>query len=287
MAENTEGQDALTKAVMGIIKRAATPSRASRMKMARDNLKKAKDARKECAAAIKSAHEMHKTAYLAKASKSDKKPDNDEFDHADAMEKLQKAYSALEKVSTFTKAANVQLKKAAARSGERGQEAGDPEAGFYEVPAGVTDLTPAALAGAAPGSKSGGSQPPMYPGDGSTYAGKIAKYAGKDGKVDANVAALIAENSALEGQRDALARVPANFGRGRPASFDFTKVAGGNSNGTNVDPIAKAIQDAKVNPATLGEDEQARGAVVGHYLLGGHGKTLFDPNFHGAAGGRQ
>ena len=65
----------LDAAILDVIKRAAMPTRAMRFKAAQDNLKKARDARKECAASIEDAHKMCKAAYLAKAASKDKKPD--------------------------------------------------------------------------------------------------------------------------------------------------------------------------------------------------------------------
>ncbi len=283
MPENTNGS-ALDNAIQDLIKRASQPSRAQRMQMAQGNLKKAKDARKECAAAIKAAHAMHKSAYLRKEAiiKSGKKPkddgDADDFDHEEAMSKLQKAYNELEKVSTFTKAAREQLKKV-------GQTAQSPTTGEadYKVPSGVSSKSQSELTEG---------KPPLMPTEGGVYPGKAAKFA-KNGQVSAEVAELLAENARLEGQADALSKISARDISGRgPMSFDMTKLGiGGRVNAA--DPIAVAVQESGVNPqALVSDDDQirktARAKVAGSFILNGStGKSILDPSFHGAAGGRE
>ena len=297
--------DPLTDAVAALMKRAAMPTRFQRMAMAKDNVKKARKAAKDARGAIEDVHKMLKASYINKAAKKDGKPadgGDDGFDHAEAMGKLQKAYQDIDKARTFGKAASMQIEKAAGRSGQRGEEAGDAEAGFYEVPPGVTDLSPSAMAGAAPGSKSGGSQPPMYPADGSVYAGKAAggdgndlrKYA-KNGMVSADMAELIMKNAKAEGELEALRRIPAAVaGRGqRPFAFDMTKVMGGTGGaggaGGNGTEMNKALFDG-VDPMALGSGDErahteASARVIGNFLTSGHfGKSVFDPAFKGAAG---
>lgn len=290
--------DALTDAMAALMKRASVPTRAQRMSSASDNIKKARKAAKAARSAIEEAHKMHKAAYMAKTAKKDpKKDDDEEFDHAGAMEKLQKAYQEIDKARTFSKAASVQMAKAAGRSGQRGQETGDPEAGFYEVPAGVKDLSPAALAGAAPGTSGGTGLPPMYPDDGSVYAGKAAggtdlrKYV-KNGLISADVAELLMQKSQQEGELEALRRIPAGAAGGRrPYAFDMTKVMGGDSTGRGADnaTINKALFEG-VNANDLNsDDERARTAasarVAGNFLLSGHfAKNVFDPAYNGAVG---
>ena len=254
--------DPLADAIRGIIAKASQPTRAMRMTMAKEEVKKARKACKEAREAIQEAHKMHKAAYMAKAAKKPDDKDDNPFDHQAAMEKLQKAYAAVEKARTFGKAANAQIEKASGRSGQRGQEAGDPEAGFYEVPAGVKDLSPAALAGASPGGEGSGGQPPMYPGDGAVYDGKAAggldlkKYA-KDGKVDANVMELLLDKAKTDGELEALRRMPmaGNTNGRRPYAFDMTKVvAGGGGGGQDVREMNKALFDG-VNPMDLGSND--------------------------------
>ena len=285
--------DPLTNAMAALMKRAATPTRAMRMAMAKDNVRKARKAAKAARGAIEEAHKMCKAAYIAKAAKKPNDNDGDEgFDHAGMMEKLQKAFGEINKVRTFGKAAEAQIKKAAGRAGQRGQEAGDPEAGFYEVPAGVKDLSPAALAGASPGGEGGGSQPPMYPADGSVYPGKAAgatslqKYA-KNGQVSAEVAELLLEKAKADGELEALRKMPAAGSNGRrPYAFDTTKITAGMGNGNDLN---KTLFDG-VNPMALGSNDErahteASARVIGNFLTSGHfGKSVFDPAFKGAAG---
>ena len=287
--------DPIADAVMALMKRAATPTRMQRMAMASDSCKKARKAAKDAREAVEEVHKMLKANYMAKLAKAGKKPDAkdddaDDFDAADAMGKLQKAYAAINTARDLGKAAEGQLKKAMARSGQRGQEAGDPEAGFFEVPVGVTDLSPAALAGAAPGSKSGGSQPPMYPDDGSVYAGKVAggldlrKFA-KDGQIPENVAELIMEKARSDGELEALRRMPAIAAGGRrPYAFDMNKIVAGT--GGNQQELNKALFAGVDVNAIGGADERAHNEAAaktaGNFLMNGKfGRNIFDPQFHG------
>jgi len=294
-----EGADPLSAAVVNLIKRSVTPTRAMRMKAAQDNLDKARKARKEVMKAIESVHSMCKAAYvnkLAKAGKSkdDKDKDSDDgFDATDAMEKLQKAYADMQKVGTYMKAARVQLKKAAGsgRSGETDQEPGTAIAGTYEVPPGVKRLSPSDLATAGPGGTQRGSTPPLYPDDGSTYPGKSASTADliKAAGGNTEVIEALLERERMAGELSTLRRMPAS-GR-RPFNFDMTKaLAAGNGNGQDRDKTG-ALFDG-VDPAALAsQDEQthntATARVIGNLLTSGHfGKSVFDKGFHGGVVGR-
>jgi hypothetical protein len=294
---NTASGDPLTDAMALLMKRAATPSRAQRMEMAADNVKKSRKAAKAAREAIEDCHKMLKASYMAKAAKKDgKSGDDGEFDHAGAMEKLQKAFGEVEKARMFGKAAAGQIAKAVGRSGERGQEAGDPEAGFYEVPAGVKDLTPAAMAGAAPGTSGGGSMPPAYPADGSVYPGKAAgvdndlrKYADKNGMVPAHVAELVMKAAAAEGQLEVFRNMPTGGGR-KPYGFDMTKVMG-NGDAVGNNDMRKALF-ADVDVGAIGSGDEMRhtaatAKVIGNLLSSAqHGKSILDPSFRGMAGNK-
>ena len=288
----TDNTNDLGTALLNMVKRAAMPTRAMRLAAADDNMKKARDARKECTASIKAAHGVLKAAYIAKAAKKKPEPDEDADDPMEkAMVELNKAFTAIGKVGTFSKAAREQLKKAAGRSGQRGQETSDPEAGFYEVPTGVKDLTPSAMSGAAPGTSGGGSQPPMYPVDGSTFPGKAAsaslrKYVGKDGRVPVEIAELVAENQALTARGEALARLP--ISGARPHTFDVSRLAkgaGGNERDMTtklmegVDPVALVAENDDVSRV-------AKQTFAGNYILN-FGKSITDPSFRGGAGSRR
>lgn len=294
VTQNAGGSgDPLADAIAVMMKRAATPSRNMRMAMAKAEIKKARKAAKDARDCIQQAHKMHKAAYMSKAAKKpDDKDADDGFDHAGAMEKLQKAYAAVEKALTFGKAASNQIEKAS-RSGQRGQEAGDPDAPFYEVPPGVKDLTPEALATASPGGDGSGSSPPLYPSDGSVYAGKadasmdLKKYA-KNGVISADVAELMLKAVKAEGELEALRRLPAGGNNGRrPYTFDMTKIVAGNGNGNG--NMGKALFDG-VDPNALGSGDEnahngAAARLIGNFLTSGHfGKSVFDPAFKGAAG---
>lgn len=283
--------DPLTDAVAALVKRAAQPTLAQRLEMAGDNTKKSRKAMKECRKALEEVHAMHKSAYLSKAVK--KGEEMGEFDHAKCMEKINRAYSALDKARTFGKAAQTQIAKAAARSGQRGQEMGDAEAGFYEVPPGVKDLSPADVAGASPGGGVSGSQPPMYPGDGSVYAGKaeglgdLRKFV-KNGGVAPEVMELLLAKAKAEGELDALRRLPASAGNGRrPFTFDLTKAVG--SGVPQGGDLNRALFDGVDVSAFQSGDErrytEASAKVIGNFITSGQfGKSVFDPAFKGAAG---
>jgi hypothetical protein len=181
----------------------------------------------------------------------------------------------------------------AGRAGQRGQETGDGNS-FYQVPAGVKDLTTSDLATASPGGDGSGSAPPLYPIDGQPYPGKaaptsdLAKYS-KNGQISADVAELIMAKAKSEGELEALRRLPAASVSGgkRPYNFDVTRVTG--AAGNNSDTLNKALFDG-VDPIALGSgDENAHTAasakVIGNFLTSGHfGKSVFDPSFKGAAG---
>ena len=294
MAEN---QNDLTKVLQEILAKAGTRpmSKAARMNMAMDNMKKAKKARKAASGAIQDAHAMHKAAYLSKAAG---KKAEEEFDHQAAMEKLQKAYGELEKVSTFEKAAREQMKKAmAGRSGESGQEANDPDSPFYEVPAGVKTLSPSDLATAGPGGGKG-SEPIVMTGDGSVVTGKtaitgnLAKFV-KNGQVPVEVVELIAQNMQLSGANEAFRNLPAGRTERRPFAFDLTKVIGSDGNARSATDIAKDREALfkNVNSNAIGSGDErahneAAAGAIGNYILNANrfGKSVFDPGFHGTAG---
>jgi phage head maturation protease len=296
--------DPLAAAMLNLMKRAAEPTKAQRLAEASENVQEARKAAKAACKVLKAAHDMHKAAFLAKAAKVKGKDgkddkDGDEFDHAGAMEKLQKAYNEMDKARTFGKAAIGNIAKAAGRSGQRGQEAGDGEAGVYEVPAGVRDLSPRDLSTAGPGGGQRGSEPPIYPVDGGVYADKAAgtsdlrKYANQHGQIDANIAALIMEKAVAQGELDVLRRMPQSVAGGRrPMAFDTSKVFGGGGGGMGT-PDAGALNKALFDGVDVGAlnsgDERAHteasAKVIGNFLTSGaFGKSILDPAFAGAAG---
>jgi hypothetical protein len=278
----------LDTAVLNILKRSMEPSKEKRMTIARGNLKKARQARKDAEEEVKNCHTAISKSYMAKLAKAKKdKPDDDEDEMAETekvLKGLQKAYSALMTMKTFIKAADSHLEKAASRSGQRGQEVNDP-AGDTPVnkPTGLKDLSPGEMASAG-----GGGQPPMYPTDGGVYPGKMSKFVDKNGMVPAAVAELMAENAQLAGQASLLSRVssPSNS---RPYAFDMSKVYGVDPGRPDdrrrtdilfegVDPTALQSQDENVR-------NKAAATVAGNYLLNSSfGKSIVDSGFRGKAG---
>lgn len=261
---------------------------ASRLAMARSQMKKARKSADEVEECMKAAYAALRKGLLAKAGKPKMDDDNDDRD--DAMSKLAKAYGSLQAMKTFMKSANVQLKKAASgRSGQRGQEAGDPEAGVYEVPMGVKDLSPATLAGAGPGSPGRrGSQPPgpinMAGGD-----ARSVKAAKGDEQISRGEAEALARAAAAEAKLDVLGKLPAPSGH-RPLAFDPNRLVAGGGSGSGLgappeaEVLLKGVNLADLNSGDESRQNQATAKVLGNMILGGLGKSMFDPDFHGVAG---
>lgn len=295
------GGDPIAKALGLLMKRAAEPTRLSRMEAAKGEMKKARDMMKAAREVIEEVHKMHKAAYLSKMQKAakakkktdDEEDDDKEFDHAGAMEKMQKAYSAIGTAATMNKAAGGMLKKAmASRSGQRGQEANDPEAGVFEVPPGVKDLSPRDLATAGPGGRQRGSEPPMYPVDGSVYAGKAAggddlrKFV-KNGQVSVEVMELLLNQAAQEAELSTLRKMRTGGG-GRPHMFDTRTITqdGKMLRGPAGSTLQKAMfEGVNVGDIGCGDEELHKAAsarAIGNMLQSGHfGKSVMDPTFHG------
>ena len=279
--EDIDTNDPMVAAVAELMKRAATPSRAARMQMARGDLKKARKSVKDMEDAIKSAHGILKARYLAKSAiiKAGKKPadDGDADDDMEAMGKvmgaLNKAFGSASTLKTFIKSANVQLKKAASRSGQRGQEVSDGNAD-YKVPVGVKDLTPGDV------DTAGGTSAPFVHGMETPFPGKSAKV--RKGFVSATEAEALARAAAAEAKVEVLGALPSApvFGK-RPAITDMSKIIGGTKD--------EAVSIMKgVDPADLTRDEESNARAVskmiGNMILGGHGKSVFDDNFRGTGG---
>ena len=297
--DNGDELDPLSKAILNVVQKAAQPTRAQRMAKAEEDLDKSRKAMKAARKGIEECHKMLKASYMAKAAKKDGKDQEDEFDHAECMGKLNKAYSDLKQARDMSKSASDQITKAMTRAGQRGQEAGDAEPGFYEVPPGVKDLTPAAMAGAAPGTTQQLGQPPVYPGDGSVYAGKadnandLMKFA-KNGMVPVAVAELLAKQQQMEGELEIYRRMPAG-GRQRPFMFDTSKITAGGDGSTVADLQKRQDMNktlfAGVDVNAIGGGDEARhtqevGKAIGNYLTSGmFARSIFDPNFKGTVGG--
>jgi phage head maturation protease len=271
----------LAKALMLALAKSggAKVTKAGRMTMARDDIKKARSAVKDIEACMKSLHAMHKASYLSKAGKAPpKKPmndgDADDFDHAGAMQKIQKAYGTLQMVKTLTKSAGVQLKKAAGRSGEAEQEVSSGNE-HYQVPAGIKDLSPGDMATA------GGGSMPFEHGMIEPFPGKGAKAKSMTKYVTSGEAEALARAAAAEAKVEILESMPAGPTNGRrPAAFDVSKVFG--SDKDEASSIMKGVSVERLhNPDT---NRQEVGKMIGNMILGGHGKSVFDSDFRGAAG---
>lgn len=292
----------LDNVLLGLAKAGRVPTRAQHMAAASANMKKARKARGMARNLIASLHKAHKAAYMAKVAKlakkgkapSDDNDADDEFDHQGAMEKLQKAYGALDTAKTFDKAAKMHLAKAASgvsRAGQRGQEAADGNS-RYTVPVGVKDLTPGEMATLSPGGDESGSFPPVLDME-TVFSGKAAKGAQPNltGYVSKDVAELMVKNAALKAENDILARAPADTGGRRPYAFNLAKLAGdGAASGVGagdteltkgLDMRALGTKDENGHPSD--EHTKTAGAIVGRMIMSGkYGRNVFDPAFKGA-----
>lgn len=262
--------------IVDFLKANKGPTKAQSFAAAKANMKKAKDMRKAAQKAVGEAHAMHKAAYLAKQAlvKAGKKPadDDGDFDHAGAMEKLQKAFSSLDAMKTFAKAASQHMAKAA---GNRGPLEGTDE---YTVPTGVKGKTNSEMSREGPGGGESGSEPPILSLEG-LFPGKAAKTSYTAAEV-----AMAVRLAAAEGKVEALEKMPAMPSGGRrPALIDTTKLFGG----ATADETTSLFKG--VNPKSLESDDEeirkgAVGKVIGNMILNGHGKSVFDAQFHGTAG---
>lgn len=281
----------LDQVLESLMKRGRVVTKAQHMQIAKANIKKARKARMDAADAIKAAHAMHKSAYLSKAGKPPKaKPDDDadDFDHTGAMEKLGKAYQSMEAMKTFMKAASVHLKKAASRSGQRGEEVGDSKAPWYTVPEGVHDLNPGDISTAGPGGDNHGSAPPLHSLE-DRFPGKSAKKSARTavaerGMITAEHAEALQRAAAAEAEANLLKSMPS--GGKRPLAFDVTKLSGANGGDTDA---ARALLNGVDVGGLASEDENIRkanvGRMLGNMIVNGQGRSVFDPSFHGSAGG--
>jgi len=286
---DTMDPNSLDQVLSNIMKRGKVVTKAQHLAMAKANIRKARKARQSAMSDIKECHAMHKAAYLSKMAKAAKKPpaddDADDFDHMGAAEKLGKAYQSLDAMKTFMKSASMHLKKAASgRSGQRGEEVGDGKAPWYTVPPGVHDMSPSELATAGPGGDNHGSTPPILDME-TVYPGKSAKKSA-NGKGNTLItqehANALVRAAAAEAEANLLKSMPAN-GK-RPAAFDVSKFA----NNGGAEDIATLMNG--VEPAGLAsDDENIRkthvGRLIGNMITGGSGRSVFDPGFHGSAGG--
>jgi len=272
MSEFDEIMEALTKSRTPVMRQVM--GKRGRLDKAAKDIKKARKSAKDVEECMKALHAMHKAAYMAKAAKKDKDGDTD--NDMEAMKKLSKAYASMKMVKTFMKSASGNIAKAAGRSGERGQETSDPEAGFYEVPAGVKDLSPRELATAAPGTKEHGGEPPIL--DMMTpFPGKAAKSAYSAAEVE-----LLTKTAKLEAENELLKSMPAGPVHGRtPHAFDVNRLnnltAGGGKEtifkGVNLNAIGSGNEEAH---------KTELGKAIGNMILTGAGaKSVLDAGFQG------
>jgi phage head maturation protease len=279
----------LERALAKVVRKSRAPTRADRMMRAGRDLKKARKAAKDMEECMKALHAMHKTAYLAKQASiikaGGKKPkpdddDDDDFDHQSAMEKVQKAYSDLSTLKTMMKSARVNIAKAAGRSGQRGQEAGDADPGFYEVPPGVKDLSPSAMARTGPGGGESGSEPPIQALDVEWKSARAANMV-KRGYVSRDEADALARAAAAEAKVEVLEKMPANGGGRRPVLFDARHL-------TSEPSRAKVLMEGVNEAGLVSDDESVRksavGTLLGNMIINGMGKSVLDPDFRGRGG---
>jgi hypothetical protein len=293
MVDTAEGNEALGQMVADIIKAGKMPSRADRMNMARGNLKKAKKASGNIAECMKAAHGILKAAYLAKSAqnaelaKAGKKPvdDADTDDIQKAMQQIHKAHGDLMTLKTFIKGASVNIKKAAGRisAGGRGAEDSGPE---YSVPSGVRTRSISDLTHAGPGEGSESGDPPLQD-IAVEWQHKSAKIdrMEKRGYISTAEAQALIRAAAAEAQTELLLKMPAAGQRPYSGGAGRGLTVGGTTTfeGLNEDLLKG------VNPnALVSEDKRTRenaiAKTIGNSILGGHGRSIMDPEFQGAGG---
>ncbi len=275
--------DPLEKVLTELVKAGKGANPFAQIGAARANVKKARAMRKEAEVAIKAAHGMLKSAYLAKDAlvKAGKKPagdgDTDDMDTmGKAMSALNKAFGSVTSMKTFMKAVDVQLKKV-------GQAEQYPTTGnvHFEVPPGVKNMTMNDLVTAGPGGDERGSEPPIL-GMEQPFPGKLGKML--KGYVSPEVAKLMMEKAAAEAKVEVLEKQPIGPVHGRrPMSFDITK--GGLAADPRSKDLFKNVDLSKIGRGNEAAHTSEVGKIIGNMILGGHGKPIFDPNFHGTAGG--
>jgi len=255
-----------------LAKRSRPPSKADYMKMADDEVRKARKAMKECVKLVKAVHGITKARMMAKAA--GKKPaDDGEDDDAAMVEKLYKAFGAAQRGRVFGKAAREHIRKAAGWIGDRarGIAGGTKD---YTVPAG-TELH-------STGDMTEGKPPVMDPIK--PYPGKAAT---ATGVVSVREAELMVEKAKLEGKVEALEKLPAVGGR-RPAVFDVATLGGGNRGSLGKTQAAEALYAGvdlvklHSNREHIAETEAAK--IFGNLVLSNKfGRTVTDPAFQGKA----
>lgn len=256
--------DALSKMILGLVEKAsgAAAGKAANpvlgiLKAAEGEMKNVKKARKDVEECVKSAFEMCKMGAVRKAAlKKAGKSDDDADDKAgEVMKMLQKAFGALQTQKAATKAASLSIAKAARVSSEGTVE--DPVPGVYDPPDGIRTISPNEM---------------------------DDLKASKAGYVSRSEVEALLKAAAAEAENKLLKSMPAQNGA-KPYAFDVTKVGLGGNEAQN--PVADFFKGA--NPANLVSDnatlrESEIAKSIGDKILGGGGKMIFDPAFHGTAG---
>lgn len=276
--------DPVTAALLGIFGKAAgedeTKKKAKispmdRLNMSKKAMKKARSECDEMEKSLRAAFNMHKGILLAKAGKRKDKED-DEFDHQEAMDKINKAAGSLNMVKALLQGASSQLKKAMSNGGTGPT---DGMAGVFEVPDGVRNVSLQDLVTAGPGSpSSSGSVPARYPLDG-TYP--TAKF------VTAEHADALAKAARAEGELDALkSQVRAPVHGRTPVVFDTTKFVGDGRNGSSdlTKVLTKGVDVSKIGGANEHEHTRAVGGIIGNMIFNGVGARSLADGFQGSAG---
>lgn len=271
----TNEPDALSKSIMDFLQKSAStasaagganngPSATALLKTASDLLKQARKERDGLEECVKALYDAHRSAFLdreklVKAGKKDK-DDDAGFDHEKAMKVLKSVYSGLGRQRELTKSARDSLKKAAGRiSGEGVVERG--VSGVYEVPNGVKTISPGEMD--------------------NLSAAKGAKAVDMVSRTEAEA---LAKAAAAEAKLETISRLPT--GGQKPYVFDTQKI-GFTPGGVGANPVAEFFKGA--NPANLTSDnekvrEEEIAKAIGDRILGGAGKSLFDPSFRGSGG---
>jgi phage head maturation protease len=265
---------ALVTAIMEALQKSEKPSVATCVKSANESLSEVKKAKKDIVDNFKSVHKMHKAAYLGKISKAAKgkeaEPDN--FDHEKAMEKLQAAYSGVQKMGGFIKSARTHIEKAIGMIS-------DTEGGKFPLGAEVKNISSAEMdtLGYQTGEKNAKPGPNVLGTEGPTQ--KMAKAI--MAATSPETLELALSNARLEGENEALRRLPV-ANSNRPYAFNLAKLAGSSPTQGAKEALLKGVNPDDLSSGDFNRQEAASLQLLTNYLANPvYAKSVNNPDFHG------
>jgi hypothetical protein len=115
------------------------------------------------------------------------------------------------------------------------------------------------------------------------FPGKMAKKF--RGYITPEMAELMAKAAAAEAKVEVLEKMPAAPLNGRrPSTFDVSKLGRSEGNNNLSSDLLKGVDISAIGSGNESTHTTEVGKVIGNMILGGHGRSVFDPSFHGRAG---